>query len=223
MAVNIKFYYTLTSFALAAMGLAMGLANPYAATAVIPVEACVVARNMPLTPLYREKLARCLGWHTETSSSICHGFYQPLQLPSLADEDEIHIMANDVSLYQKGRSTLQGNVEVHQVQRIVNAQTAYIYRDATTNKITHIELLGDVRYLEPDRQMIAQRAMINRVILRRSSIDFMFNEQELYYQRGVEQVGLSVLPTKIIYYAKPLTQLVRLKIMHGKLMRAKLL
>ena len=52
-------------------------------------------------------------------------------------------------------------MEIQQTQRIVNAQTAYVYRDPKTNQITKIEFLGNVHYLEPDKLMIARKATIN--------------------------------------------------------------
>ena len=70
-------------------------------------------------------------------------------------------MADRVSFYQNKRSTLAGNVEIQQTQRIVNAQTAYVYRDPKSNQITKIEFLGNVHYLEPDKLMIARKASIN--------------------------------------------------------------
>ena len=131
-------------------------------TGPIPVQACVVARDVPLTNFYRAKFAQCLGWQAHTSTSLsCHGSYRPLHITPLTTADEIRIMADNVSLQGEGRSKLNGNVEVHQSQRIVNAETAYIYRDAKTNKVTRIELLENVRYLEPDRLMIAHKATIN--------------------------------------------------------------
>ena len=165
MVTAIKFYYTLTGIALVVAGVVTAL---YAASdlptdpsVAMPVEACVVARDVQLTNAYRSKFAQCLGWHADTSFSICHGAYQSLSFTRLAAADEVHITADNVSLLAKGRSELNGNVEVRQSQQVVNAQTAYIYRDAKTNTVTRIELLGEVRYLEPDRLMIARKATIN--------------------------------------------------------------
>ena len=163
MVVDIKFYQTLTGIGLTVAGLASGLvycAVSYAAGGALPVQACVVERDVPLTNLTRTKFAQCLGWQVDTSSSLCHGFYQFLPITALAN-DEIHIMADGVSLYPEGRSFLRGNVEVRQAQNVVNAQTASIYRDAKTNQVTQIELFGEVRYLEPDKLMIARKATIN--------------------------------------------------------------
>lgn len=136
----------------------------YAANVMVvePVQACVIARDVDLTDAIRSRYAQCLGWETTPAqiSSVCRGSYQSLQITPLADAEAIQITANEVSFYNAGRSQLTGNVEVQQAQSIVNAQTAYVYRDAKSNQVTKIELLGEVRYLEPDRLMIARKATI---------------------------------------------------------------
>lgn len=126
-----------------------------------PVQACVIARDVDLTDAIRAKYAQCLGWRTDPSSPVCLGYYQPITVSPLANADEVRIKADSVSFYSDKPSTLQGNVEIQQTQRIVNAQTAYIYRDAKTKQINRVEFLGEVRYLEPGRIMIAKKAVIN--------------------------------------------------------------
>lgn len=127
---------------------------------VEPIQACVVARDVELTAENRAKFAQCLGWQQSNALPLCGGFYHPVAITPL-ENGEVRISANDVSFYREGRSELSGNVEVQQEGRIVNAQTAYVYRDAKTNKVTQIELLGEVRYLEAGRLMIARKATIN--------------------------------------------------------------
>lgn len=126
-----------------------------------PVQACVIARDVQLTDAIRAKFAQCLGWQSEPSSPICLGSYQPITVTPLAQPDEVRILADSVSFYHDKPSTLSGHVEVQQTLRVVNAQTAYVYRDVKTNKVTKIEFLGDVRYMEPDKLMIARKATIN--------------------------------------------------------------
>ncbi|MBY0377211.1 MAG: LptA/OstA family protein, partial [Gammaproteobacteria bacterium] len=125
-----------------------------------PVQACVIAREAELSAATRAQVAQCLGWQTEDASTLCSGSYKPIVINPLSD-DAVRIMADDVSFYREGRSQLSGNVEVKQTDRVVNAQTAYVYRDAKTNQITQIELLGKVQYLEAGRLMIARKATIN--------------------------------------------------------------
>ncbi|HHF7375913.1 LPS-assembly protein LptD [Legionella bozemanae] len=126
-----------------------------------PVQACVIARDVDLTDDVRAKFAQCLGWQADQTSPICLGSYQPLTVAPLASPDEIRIMADRVSFYQDKPSSLKGHVEIQQNQRIVNAQTAYVYRDPKSKQITKIEFLGNVRYLEPDKLLIARKATIN--------------------------------------------------------------
>ena len=164
MAVNIKFYYTLIGLGLAVAVLSVGAAyhtDSYAGSVPFPVRACVVARDAPLTPMSRAKFAQCLGWRTGNSSSLCRGSYPLLSIIPDVNDDAIRVKADGVSLYEEGRSELNGNVEVAQAHQIVTGETAYIYRDAKTNQVTKIELLGEVRYAEPDHLMIARKATIN--------------------------------------------------------------
>jgi len=126
-----------------------------------PVQACVIARDVDLTDAIRAQFANCLGWQADQSSPLCLGSYQPITVTPLTQTDEIRVTADNASIYRDQRSTLSGNVEIQQTQRIVNAQTAYVFRDPKTNQVTKIEFLGNVRYLEPDRLMIARRAVIN--------------------------------------------------------------
>jgi LPS-assembly protein len=126
-----------------------------------PIEACVIERTFELTPSVRAKIAECLGWIPNPNAPVCLGSYQSLTITPLPSPDELQIKADKASFYQNKPSTLSGHVEIRQSQRIVNAQTAYVYRDTKNNQIKKIELLGNVRYLEPDKLMIARRASIN--------------------------------------------------------------
>ncbi|WP_035889899.1 LPS-assembly protein LptD [Legionella norrlandica] len=125
-----------------------------------PVQACVIAREVDLTNELRDKLAQCLGWQADQNLPVCSGQYTPIAVTPLASPEEIRIMADSVSFYRTQKSTLSGNVEMQQDQRVVNAQTAYVYRDPKTNQVTKIEFLGYVRYTEPDRMMIARKAVV---------------------------------------------------------------
>ncbi len=127
---------------------------------VEPVKACIIPRDVTLTPFIRAAVAHCLGWQ-EITPSLCQGYYQSLPISLLAEDDQVRVSADQVSLYNEGRSQLSGNVEVQQNSRIVNAETAYVYREAKSNKVTKIELVGEVRYREEDKLMIGRKASIN--------------------------------------------------------------
>ena len=148
---------------LALSGITIGIYHrlSYAAELMVePVQACVIARDLELTPILRSQIAQCLGWEKEPAYSLCGGYYKAIDLTPLSG-DEIRIMADKVSFYRQGRSELSGKVEVQQAGHVVNAQTAYVYRDAKTNQVTQIELLGQVRYLEAGRLMFAKKVTLN--------------------------------------------------------------
>ncbi|MDA9272029.1 LPS assembly protein LptD [bacterium] len=130
-------------------------------TMVEPVQACVFTSNKTPNRAGRINIAHLLGWQAHPSACLCQGYYQPDVITPLEDVDQIQINADNVSFYTIGRSKLKGHVEVRQMQRVVNAQTATIYRDAKTNQVTQIELYEQVRYLEPGRLMLAKKAVIN--------------------------------------------------------------
>lgn len=163
MALINRFYYTLASVALLASVAVSGVTyhvRAQAATMIVePVHACVITRDAPLTNSTRAQIAQCLGWKDD-NALVCRGAYQPISFTLLAT-DETRLMADSVSFYPTGRSDLIGNVTVEQTQRVVNAQTAFVYRDAKTSQLTQIELLNEVHYLEPGRLMIARKATIN--------------------------------------------------------------
>lgn len=165
MALNNKSYYTLASLLLLPAMLLLGVVHHATAgmggIAMEPVHACVIARGAPLTASLRAEIAECLGWESLPASPVCHGAYQSLNVTPLTDPDEIQLMADRVSFYPTGRSELVGHVNVRQTQRVVNAQTAYVYRDKKSNQVTQIKLLNHVRYLEPGRLMLAKQATIN--------------------------------------------------------------
>lgn len=147
-------------FALIVIACSLTLQASYSSDVVEPVHACVFLRDEALTAPLRHTIARCLGWQDKMTYARCQGYYQPVQLYTLA-ADEIQIFANNVSFYNTGRSTLSGDVEVRQTGRILNAETAYVYRNAALNQVTRIELLGKVRYAEPERLLFAHRATFN--------------------------------------------------------------
>lgn len=161
-------FFKFSSFICLLIILSLGLSskNSFATQAPLtePVHACVLSKDVDLTDAIRFRFAECLGWQRERRfpiSPLCEGYYEPIVINPLDTPEEIRIVANETSLYQTGTSKLSGGVEVQQNQRVVNAQTAYIYRDPKTEEITQIELIGNVHYKEPNRLMLASRAKIN--------------------------------------------------------------
>lgn len=125
------------------------------------IQACVVDYQLPFTPANRAHIAHCLQWDADNKKALCHGDYQPVIIPPMKDKNEIQIKADESSLYSTGRSELRGGVKVAQSQQIISAQTASVFRDPVTGQVTQIQLIGGVRYLEPDKFMIAKKVTIN--------------------------------------------------------------
>ncbi len=124
------------------------------------VKACVVIGEPNPTPIIRQKISRCLGWKSQAGASVCQGSYQPIIVEPI-ENGEVQLAADKVSLYLQGRSVLSGRVEVKQTDRVVTADTAYVYRNGQSREITKIELVGEVHYREPNKLMIAKKATIN--------------------------------------------------------------
>lgn len=136
-------------------------ATQSAQIAIEPVQACVLAASQPLNTFVRTQIADCLGWQSNDELPVCRGLYQTINIPVMNNPDAVQIQADHASFYTIGRSTLRGNVRVQQQSRIVNAQTAYVYRDEKNQQVTQIELFNQVRYLEAGKLMLARHATIN--------------------------------------------------------------
>lgn len=137
-------------------------AAPQRLTDIEVVEACLFAADAPWNLKHRAQIASCLGWKDDATHPICKGDYQPMRRFSPRPPGKlVQIRADDVAFVSKGRSKLRGHVEVQQGERAVSAETAYLYRDPETQKVTEIELLGDVVYTEPGRFMRSHRVKLN--------------------------------------------------------------
>lgn len=124
------------------------------------VKACIIPDYLSLNFATRAKIAECLDWKTDTFG-ICAGHYSPLTVPAVDNKESVYVEADEVTFYNTTEpSRLQGSVRVQQENRIVRAETAWIYRDPVTNNIDKIVLLDNVRLMEPDRLIIANKALI---------------------------------------------------------------
>lgn len=126
------------------------------------VQACVLADDIPLTKTVRKEIATCLDWKSDPAFPLCAGYYEPHPITALPDPEQVSLKADSVSFYNsKHPSQLSGHVEIQQEKRVVNAETAYIYRNPKNNAVDKIVLLGTVHFREPGRLFIAKKAMIN--------------------------------------------------------------
>lgn len=127
------------------------------------VKACVIPSSERLNKQSRAKIAECLGWRDDANAKFCPGRYLLTPVKVASHPGAIEISADRTSLYLEGNSTLRGHVEVLEDSRNVTAQTARIYRDPKTKKITQVELMGHVRYSAPDVLIYSSKALLNPV------------------------------------------------------------
>jgi LPS-assembly protein len=148
-------------FFILALGFSLFMSNKIEAVSfdLEPIVACVVTQDAPLDDLLRTKYAQCLGWSRIDNTGVCSGYYQDLDISPIPDPDELQIMADESFIAAEGRSELKGRVELRQQDKIINANTAYIYRDKSTGKVQQIQLLGGVQFVEPDRIIIGRKAL----------------------------------------------------------------
>ncbi len=123
------------------------------------IQACVDAKQLPLSTLARAKIATCLHW--QDAAGFCGGYYEPFHIKVLDDPSEIRLGADEFSLKAEGQSVLKGQVRLHQGGVMVDANTAYVERDPKTKQIINVHLLGDVRYAEEGRRMWADELTLH--------------------------------------------------------------
>jgi LPS-assembly protein len=123
------------------------------------IEACVLPTETPLTKVTRQRISDCLGWDEKVRVGLCRGRYQ--DTPSFSSSTQTELSADEVSFYTEGESSLRGHVQVKTPERVVTAETAKLYRDAKTKRITHIELLDHVHLVEKNRAIWAKKATID--------------------------------------------------------------
>lgn len=140
------------------IGFLLGMQLLYASPTLIePVQACIIPYDRGHMTLMRAQIAHCLHWQDE-KHGLCQGHYQNEPIPGLPDPTVVDIEAERVSLYRQGRSTLTGDVRVRTQDKVLQAHTAYVYRDAKTHQIRHVELLDRVVFLSPEGRMTASKA-----------------------------------------------------------------
>ncbi len=119
-------------------------------------------KNLPHRQ-YLAHIASELGWvSNKQSNAICSGYFrQPQSLkavphPQSLDNEPAIITAKGPSTFNfRGVSVLVKDVVVTQPGRIVEADKAYIYRDAKTNRITRIFLIGHVHLRQNGKLVVS--------------------------------------------------------------------
>ncbi|MDF1759373.1 MAG: LPS assembly protein LptD [Coxiellaceae bacterium] len=129
------------------------------------------ANKSTITPqvLSGKQIADMLNWlPSKDSDNICGGSYKEPKLivdnptPTGVEDNATAVTADGPALFSSsGRSILQQNVVVTQPGRLINADKAYIYRNADNGKISAIELFGHVRFQQKDKLIVSQHAYLD--------------------------------------------------------------
>ena len=122
------------------------------------IDACVIPRDLPLNQATRARIASCLGWQEDVLRPLCRGTYDPVEITPM---QHTVIRSDRASLSLTGESQVQGHVELYSGERRVTAQTARIYRDPKTERITRIELQDQVHYTDRSGTMWARKVSFN--------------------------------------------------------------
>ncbi len=95
----------------------------------------------------------------------CGGyFFQPLQLKKYPNPLPAGQLPTDIESHgpakfmRNGMSKLTGGVVVTQPGRRITADTAFVYRDAKTNKVSALTLIGNVHFQQYQRLIVAMYA-----------------------------------------------------------------
>jgi LPS-assembly protein len=123
-----------------------------------PIKACI-------SPALQAKLTRdnlssglfleYLKWKGNQSASSCGGAFEHLPSVETLPVDDMKLQANLLDLNEYGCSKLDGDVSFQYNQQLLEANTAYVYRNKNTGKITRIELVKNISMREPGKKIVA--------------------------------------------------------------------
>ncbi len=106
-----------------------------------------------------ESIANQLGW-VSSDDTKCGGYYleQPFNyVDDSKKSSSVQVTGSQALFSQHGTTVLEGEVSVMRFGQQITANKAFIYRDATTGKITAMDLLGNVHLREPNTLIIAKQ------------------------------------------------------------------
>ncbi|MDB6095853.1 MAG: hypothetical protein JWM09_131 [Francisellaceae bacterium] len=118
--------------------------------------------------------------------NLCHGYYQPPQLPTLTKNSEeypLTIHSDKAQFSANGNSKLSGNVLIQEASKQLYSDTIDIVRDSYTNKISTIHALGNITIVEADWLIKADKGEINRA-LNYKSLDHVIYHYYPNHARG---------------------------------------
>lgn len=141
--------------------------------------------NLPPSTLTNDAIARELGWIKNREFS-CGGYY--LEKAFVVDhsrpKESVKITGNEGLLSQKGTSILEGVTLTRDGQQIT-ANKAYLYRDPLTQKLSAVDLVGNVHLREPAVLVISRKGRYTVVNKAKS---FM----EIFYRTSVDSNKYSI-------------------------------
>lgn len=152
-------------------------------------------RNSFRQSLASDTIAKQLGW-VESDENYCGGYY--LEEPfvysgNVANPKLVEVTGNEGLLSQHGTSILEGKVTITRTGQQMTANKAYLYRDTTTGKLTAVEMIGDVRYREPNTLVIGRKGRYNFETQTKSLMDLLYRTA----LSGRQIVGPNVTPEEM--------------------------
>ncbi len=130
-----------------------------------PVAACIspaLQAKFSQLNMSSFEITQRLSWNV-AAGTCCNGFFSPEPLEETLPPDQIKLKADQVELTEGGCSRLQGNISVQQNQHLLQANTAYIHRNAKTGQIERIELLDHIQIREPGKKIVADYAIYDPI------------------------------------------------------------
>lgn len=156
------------------------------------------------TPLPKDSLAAALGW-TASPDNSCGGYYieppftAPLGLDGKPSNRNTLQIASDQTLFsQRSTSILQGKVSLTRFGQQMTANTAYLYRDPVTGKLSTLDMVGNVHLREPNTLIVAKRGHYDFETQHKSLL-------EIFYRttlNGHAVVGPKVNDTEMLEYRR---------------------
>lgn len=113
----------------------------------------------PEQSLARDSLAQQLGW-VVNKKSFCGGYYleEPFVYPTNpTDAGSVEITGKSGIISLRSKSTLEGKVSITRHGQQITANSAYLYRDPNTYKLSAVEMTGNVNLREPNTLIVAKQ------------------------------------------------------------------
>ena len=119
-------------------------------------------------------LAAQLGW-IESPATLCGGYYLEQPFPMIeSDNNMIETIGNQGVFSFHGTSIIEGKIIINRAGQQITANKALLYRDPTTNKLSMIDLIGNVNLREPNTLIVGKKGSYNFVTKTKSFNDILY-------------------------------------------------